>query len=358
MRRLAVLVLSAGLCGCGSDLATPLPESFPAAFSPLPAAATNAYVHWGDSITCGNGASDAAHAYTGIMDAAVPGNSRTFCSAGALSIDLSPIVYATAGGLHAGDTAALLIGTNDVWVCGRRCLDNYTLALTGMAALLALPAADRIAAREMTQQGPWRVDDEIAGGLGLATSAGEASLSFAVTAPVAGRHLLLAWKGTDGSGARGTVRIDGAVAGTIRAAGSAPVLTPHRTRSAVFAAAFPLGSAGAHTVSVQYRGSGALTIEWAGVATQAAAAPGAPHLILGTVPREFRNFNDRTELFSDAVLQVAALLRGDGMLVEVADTHDALGAGDFSDGWVHPNDAGHARLAAAFLHPGVALTGP
>lgn len=285
------------------------------------------------------------------MDATVPGVSRTVCSQGALSIDLSPIVYAAADTLGAGDTATLMVGTNDVWVCGMGCASNFTKALTGMAAILALPSADRISARSMNATGAWVPDDDIPGAMGRSTTSPGAALTFQVTTPEQGHHLYLAWKATDGSSAHADVTIDGQSAGSLLTAGDSTILTPHQTRNAVFAVALPLGSAGPHTVTITSGTPDAFTLEWAGVNTHADVALGTPHLILGTVPREYQQFDDRTAAFSQIVTDVASLLRSDGMFVELADTHAALGSSDFADDWVHPNNDGHAHLAAAFLKP-------
>ena len=351
---LPALLLAMVLSGCGRTEVSTLDATVPGANDPPPSGTvtTQAYVHFGDSITCGNGSTDHAHSYAGLMDATVPGDSLNDCSQGALSVDLSPIVYKSLASVVPGDTSTIMVGTNDVVVCRPLdgCLADYAKTLTGMAALLAMPRADQVPALAMTRTGQWGIDREIPGDVGLRSSLRGSTATFTVQQTVAGRHLFVAWKATDDSSGAATIRVDGGVVGETVVRGEAKLQTPHDTRSAVFASAFPLGAAGPHTVEIENTGSGSFTLEWAGVNTQNCIEQGTPHLILGTVPKQFMRYDDMTEAYSVAVAATAGLLVGDGMFVEVADTHDGIGPYQFVD-FVHPNNDGHAGLAAAFLHP-------
>ena len=336
------------LLGCGTATVSFSTDATSAAVPSATLAPTTAYLHFGDSITCGNYASTPAKSYTGLMDATVAGPNANRCRQGGLAIDVAPILYAST--LPAiGQATTLMVGTNDTWVCGggARCLDNYTKTVLAGAAWVAIPSSSKILPTSMQQSGTW-VEDPAISGIGLATNTAGSSLTFNLHQYEAGRHLYLAWKAMDGNEAGATVTIDGETAAPIAVAGLSPITTPQQTTEAPFASAYPLGGVGDHTIMIRYAGSGTdrFTFLWAG----AWAGGNMPRLILGGPPKQFERFDTITQAYTDAAEGVASLLADDGFYVQFADSHDALGPDDFYD-VLHPNDAGYAHLAAAFLNP-------
>ena len=350
-----------GVCGCGQPAggAGSVP---PTPLAPVTPAAVTAYAHFGDSVTCGGGTSAPANGYAALMDATVAGPNTNFCHWGDEAADTAVLVYANADPTVSGTQAyTAMTGTNDVWVCGTYpgCTARYTAALSASLAWLAIPASDKVLAQAITvRSGSWSNDDTVRPGLGLASSTAGSSLTFPVKQAVAGRNLYLAWKATVGSAGSATVAVDGTVVDTVggHGNGAEPAPTPNGGTVTVFLKTYPLGAVGTHTVTVTVApgapAGDAFTLLWGGAPSATYTRTGVPHLIAGGILSEKYGLRtDVTALYDGIVQTVVNGLRADGLDVQFAAVHDVLTAPEDYVDILHPNDAGHAKIAQAFLHP-------
>ncbi len=356
---LAACLTMSGASGCSRQLTTP-DQVTPA--TPVVPAAITAYAHFGDSVTCGGGASTPANGYAGLMDATVAGPNTNFCHWGDEAADTALLVYANANPTVTGTQAyTAMTGTNDVWVCGTYpgCVATYTEALTASLAWLAIPASDKVFAQATTvRTGSWANDDTVRSGLGLASSVAGSSVSFAVKQVVSGRNLYLAWQATVGSMASATVSVDGTVVDTVGANGSgaAPAKTENGGTITVFLKTYPLGATGTHQVTVMVApgapAGDAFTLLWGGVPSGTYTQTGVPHLIVGGILSENWGLRaDVTTMYDGVVQTVVQGLKADGLDVQFAATHSILTAPDDYVDILHPNDAGHKKIEQAFLQP-------
>lgn len=334
----------------------------PTAPAPITPAAITAYAHFGDSVTCGGGASTPANGYAALMDATVAGSNTNFCHWGDEAADTALLVYANANPTVSSTQAyTAMTGTNDVWVCGTYpgCTGTYTEALSASLAWLAIPASDKVFAQAITvRTGSWSTDNSIRPGLGLTSSLPGSSVMFPVKQAVAGRNLYLAWQATVGNLATATVAVDGTVIDTVGgySDGAAAAQTSNGGTTTVFLKTYPLGAVGTHQVTVTVSpgapAGNIFTLLWAGVPSATYTQTGIPHLIVGGILSE--NYGLRTDvtaLYDGIVQTVVNGLKADGLDVQFAAVHSILTApNDYVD-ILHPNDAGHKRIAAAFLNP-------
>ncbi len=296
------------------------------------------------------------------MDATVAGVSAYFCNPGDQAADTAMLVYRHSSPTTASvQTAAMMTGTNDVWLCGPTvdCTTNYTEELSAGLAWLAMPETDKVFAQQSAvRTGVWTNDDTVRAGLGLSSEVAGSSVTIPVRQSVAGRRVYVAWRASDGSAANATIAIDGVVVDTVYGCGNqgSPIRTQNGGTTTVLLRAYALGAVGPHqlviTVQPDVLSDDAFTLLWAGVASGNYVQTGVPHLIAGGIPAE--NFGlrpDLTSLYDGLVRSVVTQLQGDGLYVQFAATHDVLVAySDYVD-ILHPNDAGHQKLATAFLTP-------
>ncbi len=324
-------------------------------------------MNFGDSITCGyyalpndgTGYVYSTEGYAGLLDAAIGKPAQNLCRAGDQAVDMNRLwVYPNAKPQLGGHQLyTVLIGTNDANSCGSSpgCLANWSSALTASLAWLALPASDKtLGAGIANKSGNWAADPD---GLGIAATGPGNTLSFPVIQAVAGRTLYLGYRVYDaapGSTGSASVMLDGMqVADLEEIASTGHALhTQNGTSDAVFVTAIALGAVGQHTVSLTTTSAAGapFTFVWAGVSTgNYAAAVNGPRVILGGVTAATPALLQANIAAYNALLPtLVGQLTADGMDVEIAPTASALDPlTDLTD-IVHPNNAGHAKLTAAF----------
>ena len=300
--------------------------------------------------------------YAALMDATVSGESANFCHSGDQAADTAMRVYFHASPTRTSvQTATLMVGTNDVWLCGSSagCVQNYAEELSAALAWLAIPETDKIFAQQsVLRTGVWANDDTVRVGLGLSSEVAGSSVTIPVRQSVAGREVYVAWRATDGSGASATIAIDGTMVDTVYGYGNAgiPLRTQNGGTTTVFLKTYPLGEIGSHEVTITVQPDvvtdDAFTLLWAGVPSGSYTQTGVPHLIAGGIPAENYGLRpDLTLLYDGLVRSTVMQLQADGLYVQFAATHDVLTTpSDYLD-ILHPNDAGHQKIAAAFLSP-------
>jgi lysophospholipase L1-like esterase len=329
-------------------------------------------MNFGDSITCGfyampnDGVGNmySMEGYATLLDASLNAAAKNLCRGGDQAADMARLwVYPNAEPeLDQGQLYTVLVGTNDAHFCGASagCVANWSEALMASLSWLAVPQQDKVLAQNMVASGDWVPDMQY----GRATDGAGETLNFTVQQGVAGRSLYVAYRVFDPAeqpGGTATVSVDGAPVAVLNA--SADVATQNGTLDTVFVARIPLGAVGQHSVTVTtgLTGDGAaeaFSVLWAGVPTQDyAVVPAAPMVAIGTVPLTANDeLNGWVSQYNAALLPLVAELAADGMNITVAPTGSALQQSDLVD-LLHPGNAGHAKLAAAFASV-LGTTGP
>jgi lysophospholipase L1-like esterase len=326
-------------------------------------------LNFGDSITCGylatpqNGTGYvwSLSSYAGLFDAQLGVQSLNFCRSGDEAEDMTRnwVYPFTVPEVGQGQLTTMLIGTNDLLQCGpvTPCVQDWQATTSASLAWLAMPQEDKVLASQMTQTaGQWTQDTAFKTGESTTTSG--STLSFTINQTVAGRSLYLGyrvfapWLVQNGTA---TVSVDGVQVGTMT---SLPftglwIATSNGTYDTVFLETVPLGAVGQHKVTVQLTsGDGTFfSLLWAGVPSQDyATMAGAPRVIIGYPPNTANaTWNAGLANYNAALTSMVKSLTDDGMYITIAPTSNVLDpATDFNSDGLHPNDAGHVKLAAAF----------
>ena len=334
--------------------------------APAPPKATSgiaAVMNFGDSITCGYYAlpnDGAGYMYSNAgyatrLDTQLGGVAKDLCRGGDMAADMARLwVYPnTDPALGSGQLYTVLIGTNDAHFCGgdAGCLANWSGALAASLAWLSLPSTDKVLGSSMIAQGAWSSDLEF----GESTTQAGASLSFKVTQAVGGRALHIGYRVFDAlvSGGSATVSVDGVPVATLHAnveTGHA-IATQNGGTDTVFSASVPLGAVGEHSVTISTSAAGGVfSVLWAGVSSQNyASLKGAPLVLVGQLtPTGNDDLNAVVGLYNAALAPLVAGLVVEGMNVVVAPTAKAFDPATEMADLLHPNNVGHAKLAAVF----------
>jgi len=377
---LIVVVCVAALSGCNA-LIVPAPvAAATTASAPPPTATTTttstptvpaapaasefgSVTNFGDSITCGfyampnNGSGYlwSTEGYATLLDQQLGAAAKNLCRSGDMAADMARLwVYPNAEpALAQSQLYTVLIGTNDAHVCGASagCVANWSQSLAASLAWLALPAADKLPGTGMTVTGgSWSADI----GSAMATKQNGASLSFTVQQAVEGRQLYVAYRAMSAQGGSALLSVDGVALTTLNATGNAgqTVTTQNGTPDTIFLQAVPLGAEGTHTVTLTMTSPDGtfFSVVWAGASSQSyASVPGAPRVVIGSITTTtYDPLNQTVAVYNAALTPLVAGLVADGMNITLAPTGSALDASTDMADLLHPNNAGHARLAAAF----------
>jgi lysophospholipase L1-like esterase len=338
--------------------------------------------NFGDSITCGYyampndglGYMYSNEGYATVLDTGLNATTNAICRQGDMAADMARLwVYpSTSPALAKNALYTVLIGTNDAHFCGPSsgCISNWSLSLKASLAWLALPSTDKVLGTAMTKSsGTWAADTGVVSPTGAVSTAAVsttnhgAKLSFSVTQTVASRSLYLAYRVFDPSAANGgaaQVSVDGGTATALNAstAGGQPIATQNSTTDTIFLATIPLGAVGKHTVTITTTSAeGAVfSVLWAGASSQTApakigwpTASGAPIVAVGSITTTGQEqLNSWVASYNAALTPLVAGLVSDGMNIVIAPTGTALNADTDLVDLLHPANAGHAKLAAAF----------
>jgi lysophospholipase L1-like esterase len=321
--------------------------------------------NFGASITCGYYATqDGAtgyiwsnHGYAGLFDSSLTGTTaQNLCRGGDQAADMvrAWVMPNAAPTLAQKQLYTVMVGTNDIQLCGGQtgCLENYMNAMTASLAWLALPASDKVLGSSLLPSSAWASDLNV----GVATNTAGASLSFPVTQAVDGRTLYIAYRVFDAgkvNGGTATVKVDGNAVATLSTIANAgrSIATINGSTDTIWAVGIPLGAAGSHTVTITNGANGGFfSFQWAGVSTgQYATTSGAPRVMVALLPQSTgAYYNIVLVSHNNALNKLATALANDGTWVTVVHCESVLNlTTDFVD-TIHPNDAGHAKLAAAF----------
>jgi hypothetical protein len=252
---------------------------------------------------------------------------------------------------------------NDAHFCGLLdgCVTNWRLALQASLAWLALPATDKITGTAMMaetdgQTGPHASAWHKNLNFGAATTHNGATLNFNVQQAVAGRSLYLAYRVFDPgvkTGGTAVVSVDGVFVTALSATVNTGhvISTQNNTTDTIFLASVPLGSAGAHAITITTTSPDGsfFSVMWAGASSaNYATTAGAPMVVVGTITLTGdATLNQNVAAYNAQLPAIVAGFVAEGMHIMIAPTGSALAPGDLVD-LLHPANAGHAKLAAAF----------
>lgn len=360
-RAAVAAALCASLAGCGGT-GTPSSNS---QLSPAALSHVKQVTNFGASITCGyyakqQGTSGNVYSqlgYAGRFDASLGVPAKNLCKFGDQAADTvrTWVMPNTVPTLGSGQLFTVMIGTNDAQACGLAapCVTNWRKSLTAALTWLALPSTDKILGSSLSSlSSAWSPDLEF----GVATSAPSASLSFPVTQTVSGRTLYLAYRVFDPgtiAGGHAAVQLDNVYVAdlhTIVDTGRS-IHTTNGLTDTIFVAAIPLGGAGKHIISITNSASGGFfSFQWAGVSSDSySAVPAAPRVLAAALPStSSATLNTALLAYNSALADMVTALAADGMYITFVPCDTALDANKDLYDTVHPNDAGHQKLASAF----------
>jgi hypothetical protein len=313
--------------------------------------------------------------YATILDTELNNTTNDICRGGDQAADMARLwVYPSTSPALAKDALyTVLIGTNDAHFCGPSagCISNWSSALQASLAWLALPVTDKVLGTAMTKSsGTWTADTGVVSPTGSASTAGVtttnhgAKLSFNVSQTVKGRSLYIAYRVFDPgavTGGAAQVTVDGTVSTvTLNAstAGGQPIATQNSTTDTIFLATISLGAVGKHSVTITTTSAegDVVSVLWAGASSQTApakigwpTASGAPVVAVGSITQTGQDLlNQWVASYNTALTPLVAALVADGMNIVIAPTGTALNIDTDMVDLLHPGNAGHAKLAAAF----------
>ncbi len=329
-------------------------------------AEVDSVTNFGDSITCGfyaqpnDGTNNvySTQGYAGLFDRFVGARAENYCRQGDEAADLSRVwvPFYSSPALGANQLYTVMIGTNNAYRYGVGPLNlgSYNHEVGAALAWLGMPATDKVLANTISERtGTWTSDT----GFGLTSSDAAASLTFNVNQAVAGRNLYVVYHVyfvALGQAGTASISVDGIAQATVdesEGSGFGPP-TQNGTSDSYFLQTVPLGAAGAHTVTFTSSGTpvSPVALLWAGVPQgDYTVIAGAPRVLVGAITNSpSGNQTYSTDVYNIQLRSLVSSLIADGMNITVVPTDAVLDPGtDFVD-LLHPNNAGHAKLAAAF----------
>ena len=321
--------------------------------------------HFGDSITCAGAGQDCLTnamggydatsyltSYVGIIDTAFGVSGLNSGVSGSQAADQEVYIYAASAPTASNSLYTYMIGTNDAGYTGLSGLSNFQLIEAAELAYLAIPQAALSTAQgsQCSYTGTW----SSSGVLGKSTTTNGATASC----PSFGDVVYIAYTVKDGNAGTFIVKVDGnQYGGTYNSYTSYPISTHLGVTSASLLIRIPNVSYGPHTVTLTVTsatGAGnVVQLDWIGgnkgfqtLLTQDVIAGGVPLQSSGGSVS-----NATVYAYTEAVKSNVYQLAGDGLNVFYADTtSDPNVNSDRISDHVHPNNAGHAQIAAQFLY--------
>jgi lysophospholipase L1-like esterase len=312
---------------------------------------------FGDSITVGQGASDADHSYIGLLAAAKNWVITSAAVSGSMAADQADAIHAAAVAVDSIST--YMIGTNDEKLYNTPALlADFQSILLAELAWLAIPDSAKILGTDtgrVTYGGTWT--DIPVWGLGKYASVAGDSATFEFY----GSNLIIsclayASDRTDTNLGTFTVTIDGVLRGTYSSAFQGVIDTIVGARDyAPFAIVVPDLAEAQHTVVLELTNSEHVYFNWA-APTRGAQADSGPYVYVSNVIRQSAAgyiAHDGSEAdvtkFNTVIRAAASLLASLGLNVALVDSVNRLDPTAHLDAdGIHPNDAGHAAIAEAF----------
>ena len=329
-------------------------------------AEVDSVTNFGDSITCGfyaqpndgTGLVWSLEGYAGLFDTFLSVPALNSCRQGDTAADLSRlwVPFHSTPTANGNQLYTLMIGANDAYRYGipASSLQTYSQEVGAALAWLAIPNTDKVLANTITQQtGIWTPDVNF----GLLSTDPTASLTFPINQAVAGRNLYLVyhvWALPYGQAGKANIAIDGTTQATVDESQNSLVNIPteNGTQDTFLVQTVPLGAAGPHTITFSSAGPAGSQIGllWAGTPqADYRTVDGAPRVLIGLITNSpSGNQTFAADIYNLQLTSLIPALAADGMNLTIVPTSRVLDPNtDFND-ILHPNTAGHAKLAATF----------
>ncbi len=329
-------------------------------------AEVDSVANFGDSLTCGSFAQPHdgtgyvwfLEGYAGLFDTYLGVPSQNLCRGGDTAADLARLgtLFGTSPTSAGNQLYTVMIGTNDAYLYGapQNALQAYTAEMGAALSWLAIPNSDKVLANTITQQtGSWSPDVDF----GLMSSDAGAALTFNVDQVVAGRNLYVVyhvWALPYGQAGKATISVDGVVQATVEESQNSLVNIPTQNGAmdTFLVQAVPLGAVGQHTIAFSSIGPAGskVGLMWAAAAQRDyRTVDRAPRVLVGLIPNSpSGNQRVAADTYNLQLKTLIPALVADGMNLAIVPTDRVMNADtDFADN-LHPNNAGHAKLAAAF----------
>lgn len=312
----------------------------------FPAIGLSAY---GDSITTGTGASDAAHRYVSLLTNLTGLVLTNYGVSGDFAADQADQIYSNSVGQFAVST--YMIGANDhqTYTDNGRIADFQSI-LTAQAAWLAIPEANKLRGTNGTYTGATWAATGVYGGMGKNSGTpGE----YVTMTNVRGTSLIIgtiAFKQGAIPGSRFSVTVDSVLQGTFTNEFNGDITTtPGGLTYAPRGLVLNGFSDIPHTVIITNVG-GTTYFDWIAGITDGQMRRIGPSVYVATVLRQtpVGTWDATVASFNAGIKSVCSTLAGAGLNVLAVDVSSLVDpAADLSDG-LHPNDTGHAKIAAEF----------
>lgn len=314
---------------------------------------------FGDSITAGTGASDAAHRYVNLLAAAKGWSLTNVGNSGKRMNDAAMIDAMYAEVVGENKVYTLLSGVNDARTGGTdlTLLDSFRGCLQAGIAWLAIPDAYKIKAVDATRAGTWAQNTTVYGGMDYKST----TVNSTIQAVVRGTTAYLGYIRAAASGGTFSVSIDGVSYGTY----STGVTTPTRQdgdtgQYGAYLLRFPGLTYGDHTILVTVtsatNASNAVYIDWFGGNGVPEYTDSHP-VYVGNCLRASDTYysghspasDAAVTLYNNVINDAISSLTRDGLnvcLVDVVTSQDR--AADLDADGLHPNNTGHQKLSDLF----------
>jgi len=313
---------------------------------------------FGDSITAGNGASTAANRYANLV---AVGKAYTLTNAAVSGSQLADTgiidpIYSMPGTYDLN--YSLLAGVNDMRVRGTDTtkLQTFEDSLGAAIAWLAIPANRRtVGSLATTNVGTWTATTRY----GLTTGKKSSTAGDTITFSARGSVVYVAATRLTTGGGTFTVAVDGTVYGGTNSCAAGDTTANGRVYAPILVRVANLPDI-VHSVVITLVSSAEVQIDWCGGNSGSSLRTG-PNVYLGNCVRlnatgyasgaPYNQGSDAAVFaINRRILSVCKRLAADGLNVAYVDASALYDtSADISVDGIHPNDAGHAHIASAFL---------
>jgi lysophospholipase L1-like esterase len=314
------------------------------------------YIAYGDSITANTGCSIPQNCYVGRIAQAL--SIQTFTNRGVGGYQAADInqweVFSNDATVQTmpQPLRTLLAGVNDQNYKGAGAYEaTFNAVYNAILIWLAVPAQARVAGSTATTTGTCVTDTTFSTVSGVTCTANASTASMSITT-TGSSPIYILYRSIDGDAGTFTYKVDAGSPVSATTALTTPIATNAGTTTAVAMIRVTGLSAGTHTVVFTQTHSGTMAI------TSLATVPtglGAqqPYVLAGEIPNQQGGGSQAgVNAYVADIDADVAMLAGDGLKIYLAPVSQYLsgsaGANDMYN-QLHPNDAGHGELAAAFL---------
>lgn len=315
-------------------------------------------VAFGDSITLGTGASDQAHRYIEVVAAAKSWTLTNNGVSGARLNDpgITDAIYATT--VTDTDNYSLLIGTNNMHLNATDAAyqDSFRSNLAAVLAWSAISSGyKQTAVNRSSETGTWTTNaGTIYGGMGKKSTTNGSTMTFTAH----GSAVYVGYIRTNAGAGTFTVSVDGTVKANVATIGSVPARSDSAGAYGAGLIRIPNLMNVSHTVMITVtsptNAANTVYIDWVSgnglIDSYTGPNVWCGNVILGTSYGTTGGSNTSVGQYNSAIGEVTTALASDGLLVGHVDCINAVDISSELDAdGIHPNDAGHANMASAFL---------